>query len=262
MYLVVLPTEGIGPHLFSWADPRRDGCPHPVIEDVDFIDLPPRDDHWKFGGSIPLDDIQEDVLARSRRQPKKFKAFKSGGASRTPIRIQGDSALDLTPKLYFGLLIAPPELRSINFRTEKRTNCTRNVTTKTMTGEKDKFPRGNRASVNQTNPATTIDALKAKSIRRPNEGRERESLVVSRVSTVVDSQIGIASTVGRPAFETAQSFHRQMTNDPIAKDSRLDPQRKKPIRMSCNGLTFRVVNPSSAATTPSAVATPGRRQTR
>jgi hypothetical protein len=44
---------------------------------VDFIDLPPWEDHWKRGGEIPLDDIQGHILARSRRQPHKFKAFRS-----------------------------------------------------------------------------------------------------------------------------------------------------------------------------------------
>ena len=76
MYLVILPTEGRCPHLLFWSDPRPH-CPHPVVEGVDFIDLPPRDDHWKWGGEIPLDDMQEPILARSRRQPKKFRAFKS-----------------------------------------------------------------------------------------------------------------------------------------------------------------------------------------
>ena len=40
MYLVILQNEGTCPYLFFWADPRRGGCPHPVVEGTDFIDLP------------------------------------------------------------------------------------------------------------------------------------------------------------------------------------------------------------------------------
>jgi hypothetical protein len=73
MYLVVVGDR----HLFFWTDPRAHGCTHPVGEGADFIDLPRRDDHWKWGGSIPRDDMHPHVLARSRRQPTKFKAFRS-----------------------------------------------------------------------------------------------------------------------------------------------------------------------------------------
>jgi hypothetical protein len=48
-----------------------------VVEETDFIDLPPRDDNWKCGGAIPLDDTQNHVLARSNRSPLKFNAFRS-----------------------------------------------------------------------------------------------------------------------------------------------------------------------------------------
>src|SRR5215211_4582994 len=41
------------------------------------VTRPPRDDLWKFDGSIPLDDMHPHVLAQSRRQPHKFKAFRS-----------------------------------------------------------------------------------------------------------------------------------------------------------------------------------------
>jgi hypothetical protein len=40
MYLVIFPVDsGDDLHLFFWSDPRPDGCPHPVVEGVDFIDL-------------------------------------------------------------------------------------------------------------------------------------------------------------------------------------------------------------------------------
>ena len=49
MYLVTLSIDGGGNrYLFFWTDPRRDGCTYPVIEGADFIDLPPRDDFWKW----------------------------------------------------------------------------------------------------------------------------------------------------------------------------------------------------------------------
>jgi hypothetical protein len=73
MYLVVVRRR----HLFFHVDPRPHGCTYHVVEGADFIDLPPRDDHWKWGGSIPLDDMQHPVLARSKRSPSKFKAFRS-----------------------------------------------------------------------------------------------------------------------------------------------------------------------------------------
>jgi hypothetical protein len=73
MYLVTIGNRC----LFFWTDPRPYGCTHPVIEGTDFIDLPPRDDFWKWGGSIPLDDVQNHVLARSKRSPLKFRAFRS-----------------------------------------------------------------------------------------------------------------------------------------------------------------------------------------
>src|SRR5215207_6743124 len=73
MYLVTITDR----YLFFWTDPRRDGCTHPVVEGADFIDLPPRDDFWKWGGSIPLDAMHPQVLARQNRSPLKFNAFRS-----------------------------------------------------------------------------------------------------------------------------------------------------------------------------------------
>jgi hypothetical protein len=73
MYLVIVGDR----YPFFCTDPRPHGCTYPVVEGADFIDLPPRDDHWKWGGSIPLDDVQDHVLARSKRSPLKFKALRS-----------------------------------------------------------------------------------------------------------------------------------------------------------------------------------------
>jgi hypothetical protein len=61
--------------LFYWTDPHPQGCTCPVVEGSEFINLPPRDDHWKWGGTAPLDDIPDHVLARSKQSPLKFKAF-------------------------------------------------------------------------------------------------------------------------------------------------------------------------------------------
>ena len=58
------------PYLFFWTNPRPHS-PHPVVEGVDFIETPPRNEEWSAG------PIESHVLARSRRQPTKFKAFKS-----------------------------------------------------------------------------------------------------------------------------------------------------------------------------------------
>jgi hypothetical protein len=70
MFLVILPTEGTRPYLFFWADPRPH-CSHPVVEGVEFTDLPPRNNDWHLGHAEP------HVLARSRRSPTKFRAFRS-----------------------------------------------------------------------------------------------------------------------------------------------------------------------------------------
>ena len=72
MYLVIFPVGSSDDlHLFFWTDPRLDGCPHAVMEGVDFIDLEARSDEWQFETTEP------NVVARSRRSPKTFKAFRS-----------------------------------------------------------------------------------------------------------------------------------------------------------------------------------------
>src|SRR5688572_12650679 len=68
---MLTPTDAETRWLFFWSDPRLNGCPHHVVDGVDFIDNPPRSDEWHLGPP------EASLLARSNRSPLKFKAFRS-----------------------------------------------------------------------------------------------------------------------------------------------------------------------------------------
>jgi hypothetical protein len=72
MSLVVFSVDsGSGLHLFFWSD-QYPHCLHLVVEGVGFIDLPANRNEWHFDTNA-----EPHVLARSKRSPLKFKAFRS-----------------------------------------------------------------------------------------------------------------------------------------------------------------------------------------
>ena len=74
MYLIHIPAEraGIDHWLYFVDDPRRHGCTHSVVEDVEFTDL-----DQKFAERNPNESARFPVLGRSEFRPNNYKVFPS-----------------------------------------------------------------------------------------------------------------------------------------------------------------------------------------
>ena len=77
MFLVIYPVDsGEDLYLFFWSNPRSQGCTLPVIEGAELQDLPPDTDAWVLDDAEPGKGGPQ-VVAQSRRSPKRFRVFRS-----------------------------------------------------------------------------------------------------------------------------------------------------------------------------------------